>query len=140
MLQIIEKAFAYGNLGILVEFWFTGLHSLWTGNKKGTGHSYVAMFLVYIVAGFVLEWIRFNLDWHFFWKAFVYVPVIYAIEFFSGLTMLYVLGVVPWRYPKSKWAPLELVRIDYAIFWFVLALAFEPIAVVLHRVVDILKF
>lgn len=146
LLTVLQKFLVYGHLGILIEFWFTGIYSLYDKNWKMTGYSYLPMIFIYGVTALILEALSAALPWPFYLKAFVYVPIIYGIEALSGWTLKLVTGfiqkrlgghggdVIPWDYSKSKWTPMGLINLKYAPFWLILALAFGPISTYVAKV------
>jgi hypothetical protein len=119
------KVILYGHLGILLEFYFTAVGSLLKKNWRATGSSYLYMLPIYGFTALLFEVIGARLPWPFYLKGFVYVPVIYGVEAFSGYVLRLLTGSVPWEYKHSKWAPAGLVELRYAGFWYVLALVFE---------------
>lgn len=125
---LVQKAFVYGCLGVLVEFFFTGIASAIKRNWKLTAHSYLWMLPIYGLAALALEGLSETLPWPFYAKAFVYVPVMYVFEAASGWVIKRIAGHIPWDYQKSKWTPWGLINLTYAPFWLILALAFDPIS------------
>lgn len=128
ILDLLQRFFAYGCLGVLIEFFFTGFASLLKKNWKATGCSYLWMVPIYGFTAFALEAISLALPWPFYLKALLYVPIIYGVEALSGWTIKLIVGVVPWDYGKSKWTPMGFINLTYAPFWLILALAFDPIS------------
>lgn len=128
MLMILLKLLVYGHLGFLIEIWFTGIHSvIFDKDKNATAVTYLPMCLVYGVASLILEAVSDVLPWPFYFKAFVYVFIIYLMEGTSGWLLKKLTGRIPWEYPKSFWAPMQLINLKYFPFWFGVALAFDPI-------------
>lgn len=147
MYQIIQKLFLYGCIGILIEFFFTSIHSLIIRNWKLTGHSYLWMFPVYSLTAFLLEAIKDALPWPFYIKAFVYMIIIYGAEALSGYSIKLLTNklqhffgghggnIVPWEYPKSAWTILGLVNFKYIPFWLILSLSFDRVSTYVGRVI-----
>lgn len=135
---ILQKLLVFGCLGVLIEFFFTAIYSLATGNIKGTGYSYFWMVPVYGFAGLALESVSQAVDWPFYLKAFLYVPIIYGIEGLSGYILQKTIGHIPWDYKKSFWTPMGLINLKYAPFWLILAMAFDPITHFLGRLLKAL--
>jgi hypothetical protein len=143
-----QKLLLYGHVGILLEFWFTGIVSLLRKHWKATGVSYIWMIWVYGMTGIAMEVMSLGIDWPFYFKAFLYMPVIYGAEALSGLAIMTITGllqkwfggagggVVPWEYEKSRWTPMGLVNFRYAILWFGVALGFDWLSAILRRVVN----
>lgn len=136
ILMAIQKIFFYGCMGILIEFFFTSIHSLFIKNWKATGYSYLWMLPIYGVTALFIEAISESVPWPFYIKAFLYVPVIYGVEALSGWTIQKLIGVIPWDYKKSAWTPMGLINLKYAPFWLVLAMCQEPISVYLRKMIN----
>jgi len=141
---LLFRMFVYGCLGILVEFFFTGLHSLYKKHWKLVGHSYLWMAFPYSVAAIGFEYVRDNLAWEWYFKAFVYVFIIYAVEALTGMLVWGATTVlqrwlgghgagIPWDYPRSKITLYGLVQPGYCGYWLVLALAFHPVSIFLGK-------
>jgi len=133
LLLLVQKLFAYGCLGVLIEFFFTAIGSLIRRNWKGTGISYIWMPLIYGFAALALEAVSNAVPWPFYLKALLYVPIIYGIEGLSGWTLMKLIGTIPWDYQRSNWTPMGLINFKYAPFWLLLAMAFDPITGFLTR-------
>lgn len=132
--RALRDMLIFGAMGIIIEVVFTGLKSLMIGDWNATGQTYLWMFGVYAVAGTALAAVRnsVKISANQYANAvlltfLVYVPMIYGFEFLSGWILLKVIGSVPWQY-ESGVTVMGLIRLDYAPFWFLLALLFEPIA------------
>jgi hypothetical protein len=133
------KVLVYGHLGVLLEFYFTGLGALFKKSWKLTGCSYLWMPVLYGGMALILEEVSRLIPWPFYFKAFVYVGVIYTSEAAFGMTLLFVTkylqkwfggsdgGQVPWNYGR-KWTLLGAVEPRYFPFWYVLALTFGPLS------------
>ena len=135
---LFQKLLVFGCLGILIEFFFTSIHSLLVKNWKATGYSYLWMVPIYGFTALALEGISDAVPWPFYLKAFLYVPVIYGVEALSGWTLQKLIGHIPWDYQKSKWTPMGLINLKYAPFWLLLAMAFDPITNFLNRLLKAL--
>lgn len=120
------RFFIYGLLGWTMEIFWTGLGSLFKGDIKLQGFSYLWMFPIYGLAVFlepVHERIR-DLAWYF--RGLVWTAVIFSIEFLSGLLIQMTFGTVPWDYTGSSfYAVAGIIRLDYAPVWFIVGLLFE---------------
>src|SRR6218665_2165797 len=66
--------------------------------------------------------------------ALAYAAVIFGAEFAAGWMLRKVLGRCPWDYEKRGWNVNGLIRLDYAPFWYVAGLLFEPAREALLRV------
>jgi len=134
----LQKFFVYGCVGILVEFFFTGIASVLKRNWKATGYSYLWMLPIYGFTALALEALSESLPWPFYLKALLYVPVIYGVEALSGWTLQRLIGTIPWDYGKSRYTPLGLINLRYAPFWLMLALAFEPLSFYTRKALNFL--
>lgn len=140
MLTLILKLIAYGHLGLLIEVWFTGFHSLiFNRDKSMKAATYLPMLVVYGVTALALEAVSEHLPWPFYFKAFIYVFIIYFAEALSGSILKKLTGKIPWDYGLSRWSPAGLINLKYAPFWFILALAFDPITTFLTKLLHALS-
>ncbi|AFV02953.1 hypothetical protein UNSWDHB_611 [Dehalobacter sp. UNSWDHB] len=64
-------------------------------------------------------------------RGLVWLTAIWGIEYFSGLFLLKILGVYPWRYTDPL-AINGLITLSYAPVWFIGGLLFERV----HRKLD----
>ena len=55
MLDVLQKIFSYGCLGLLVEVFFTGAVSLYRRNWRATSQTYLWMLPIYGIGGVTLE-------------------------------------------------------------------------------------
>ena len=145
----VQKFCVYGCLGLLIEVFFTGVWSLFQRHWKMTGSTYLSMFPIYGFSALVLEAVSESLPWPFWCKAPVYVCIIYGAEALSGLTLIWLTGVlqrwfggsgggvIPWTYAKSHWMLFGLIEPRYIPAWMVLALAFDPISHFLTKILRI---
>jgi len=142
----LQKFLVYGCLGLLIEVLFTSFSSLFSRHWKLTGNTYLWMLWPYGLTALLLEAVSSAVQWPFWAKAFIYVPIFYGAEALSGVTIATATkflqwafgghqgGVVPWDYQKSLWSPMGLINLRYVPFWFLLALAFDPISGFLTKV------
>lgn len=134
MLILLEKALVYGCLGLLIEFVFTGIGSLIRKDWNATCKTYLWMLPIYGFAALALEGVSQAIQWPFYLKAFLYVPIIYGVEALSGWTIKQLIGTIPWDYQKSAWTPMGLINLKYAPFWLIVAMAFDPITDFLTKI------
>lgn len=138
MLELLQRVFSYGCLGLLVEVFFTGAVSLYRRNWRATSQTYLWMLPIYGLGGVALEAVQNTLQWHWVAMAFVYVPLIFAFEFVSGWILKKLIGRCPWDYGNSRYSVMGLIRLDYAPFWLLVALIFHPVSVGLGSVLKVL--
>jgi len=116
----------YGLLGWTMEILWTGIGSLVKGDLRLQGFSYLWMFPIYGLAVFlepVHDRVR-PFPWYF--RGFIWISVIFSIEFLTGLMIKYTVGSVPWDYTGSSlYSFAGLIRLDYAPVWYVVGLLFE---------------
>jgi len=133
MLILLQKAIIYGCLGLLIEVFFTGIGSLIRKHWDATAKTYLWMCLVYGFTALILETISDAITWPFYLKAFIYVPIIYGAEALSAWVLKMIIGRVPWDYGVSHWTPMGFINLKYAPYWLLLAMAFDPIASFLNK-------
>ncbi len=133
LLILLEKTIIYGCLGLLVEVFFTGIGSLIRKHWDATAKTYLWMVGVYGLTALLLEVVSEAISWPFYLKAFIYVPIIFGAEGLSAWIIKRIIGRVPWDYGVSHWTPAGFVNFKYAPYWFLLALAFDPITAFLTR-------
>lgn len=146
LIILLQKLFFYGCIGILIEFFFTSIHSVFIKNWKLTGHSYLWMFPIYATTALALEAVKETVPWPFYTKALIYMVIIYGVEALSGYLIKTLTGrlqkyfgghggdKIPWEYEKSAWTILGLVNFKYIPFWLVLCLLFEPLSNIVTKV------
>ncbi|RKD34418.1 putative ABC transporter permease [Thermohalobacter berrensis] len=123
---MLTRYIIYGFSGLIIEIFWTGLGSLFSGNLSLTGHTYIWMFFIYGFAVFlepIHDKIRNN---NIFLRGIVWTVLIYTIEFFSGMLLDYLIGICPWDYTKStKYTLYGYIRLDYFPAWFLAGIFFE---------------
>jgi uncharacterized membrane protein len=145
-MEVLRNLFIYGILGILTEVLFTGIKSLIEKNWRATSQTYLWMGPIYALGGLTLKFIHdsvvvsHNIYINALLLAFMfYVPLIYGFEFLSGWLLEKIIGRVPWEYGPGRFTIIGLIRLDYAPFWFLLALCFEPITIILNKISIVIK-
>lgn len=114
-----------------MEIFWTGLHSLISGDLRLVGFSNLWMFFIYGSAVF-LEPIHDTISkWRWPVRGLLWAIIIWGIEYTSGLLLVNVLGVYAWEY-TGPFAVDGLITLAYAPAWFVAGLIFERI----HRTLD----
>jgi len=142
----IQRFIAFASLGLLVEVLFTGAHSfLVLKNKSAQAKTYLWMIPIYGIGGILLQINRdvlVSIGVPLLLRAVVHVVIIYIIEFLSGLSLHYLIGKCPWKYVVSdtreeihRFSIMGFVRVDYALFWYILALFFDGYS---NRISDII--
>lgn len=123
-----RRFFKYGVVGWLLEVLMTGASSVLARDSSATARTFLWMLPIYGTGGLLLERVRAQVrDWPRGARAGAYLPVIYCVEFASGLMLRRVLGTCPWDYRRRVRDPSRLVQPSYAPLWYVVALLFEPV-------------
>ena len=128
---MLKRFIIYGLFGWGIEIVWTGIGSLLGGNLQLFGYTNLWMFFIYGM-GIFLEFIHDTIrGWIWPLRGLLWVLIIWTIEYSSGLLLLHILGVYPWRY-YGPFAVNGLIRLDYAPAWFVAGLLFER----MHKLLD----
>lgn len=136
---MIGRFIIYGLFGWCIEIFWTGLGSLFKGDIKLTGQTYIWMFFIYGLAVF-FEPIHERIgDLNIILRGGVYTILIFAVEYFTGWVLKKVLGVCPWDYSSSNFSVKGLIRLDYAPAWFIAGLLFERVHYGLERISSIIN-
>lgn len=117
MIDAFLKIFLYANIGLLIEVWFTAIHSLiFEKDLTGRARTFLVMAPIYGFGGFILGLLRDMISSK---VAFVFLSVlfIYAMEFSMGWLLKKMLGKCPWDYGSARFGIAGLIRLDYAPWW-----------------------
>lgn len=116
----------YGLLGMLMEVFWTGLHSLLSGNLNLNSKTSIWMFFIYGLAVF-LEPIHDKIRReNILFRGLTWAVLIFAIEFLSGFLLEQLISSCPWDYRNStKYTIRGYIRFDYFPVWFIVGLIFE---------------
>lgn len=125
---MILKFFIYGFLGLIVEIFFTGIHSFISRDFTLIGHTYIWMIFIY-GSGVFLEKIHDVIrEKNIIIRGGIWVVVILSIEFITGILLKNLIGIIPWDYSgSSPYAVFGVIRLDYIPYWFILGLIFEKL-------------
>lgn len=124
---MLKRYFIYGNLGILMEVFWTGIHSLIKeGNVCLTGTTSVIMFFIYGLVIFMEPLFKQLRGQSAIVRGMIYGLMIFAMEFFSG-TGLKAVNACPWDYSSAVYNIEGLVRLDYYPVWIFVGLIYERI-------------
>ena len=120
-----KRFIIYGLAGFCVEVLWTGLFSMLSGDVKLTGHTYIWMFPIYGLAVF-LEPVH-NRIRHLplIFRGGLYMLLILAAEFVTGMLLKYTIGVCPWDYTSKPLQIYGVITLAYGPAWFVAGLLFE---------------
>jgi len=133
-LFMLKRFFIYGLVGWNIEVIWTGLSSLVRGDFRLIGFTNLWMFLIYGCAVFLEPIHDIIVRWKWFFRGFIWVIIIWGIEYSSGLLLRTILGFSPWIY-EGPFVVDGLVKLDFAPAWFVAGLVFERI----HHILDTYK-
>lgn len=131
MNQNISNFLLCGFAGWCMEIFWTGLHSLFTGQKTLTGKTSLLMFPIYGCAAVIAPLSVKLSSFPFFYRGILYTAGFYLVEFISG-SFLKQFGMCPWDYSGVPLQCHGVIRLDYAPLWFTAGLIFEKILTV-HR-------
>lgn len=129
----IARFLIYGLIGLAVEVVYTGLGSLLQGDWSMHGFTFLVMLPVYGLAIF-LEPVHDRIRHYPWWaRGFIYLVLIWGIEYLSGAAFTVLLGRSPWNYED----PLNIhgyITLRMAPEWFLAGLGFEWLHDFLNRV------
>lgn len=134
---MVIRIIIYGLIGWLVEVVFTGIGSLVSGSWYLTGYTYLWMFPIYAMAIF-LEPLHDRIR-YVVWpvRGFIYVGVIFFIEYMAGFILDMSIGFCPWDYTGLTSYTLDgYIRLDFLPFWFLAGLLFERLHDFLDYMLD----
>jgi uncharacterized membrane protein len=121
---------AYGVAGWCLEIVFTAAcGAIAERDRRLRGETYLWMLPIYGGGGLLMEQLQRRLAPHVPRpiRAAVYLGAIYAVEYGSGSLLRHLLGQCPWDYQDRGLNVDGLIRLDFAPFWYIAALAFEPV-------------
>ena len=121
-----HKFLMCGSIGLCLEVFWTGLHSLMRGEPTMTGKTSLLMFPIYGCAAVIGPVSQKIASIPTALRGCLYTAGIYAAEFFSG-SVLKFFGMCPWDYSKTPFQYKGVIRLDYAPLWFLTGLLFEKI-------------
>ena len=115
-----------GSLGWCLEVFWTGMHSLLSGEATMTGESSLLMFPIYGCAALIKPIYKKIASFPVLLRGSLYTGGIFLIEYISGSILKY-FHMCPWDYSSSPWQFHGVILIDYAPVWFFTGLFFEKI-------------
>lgn len=117
-----------GFTGWCLEILFTSLHSLQRREMDLRGTTSLWMFPIYGMGAIIAPLYRLLHRQSMFVRGCLYTLLIFTVEFTSG-RYLTRKDSCPWNYRRSSWNICEVIRLDYAPFWFLTGLLFEHLTV-----------
>ncbi|MDY5023235.1 MAG: hypothetical protein SPE99_12680 [Blautia sp.] len=124
--MIRHKFLLCGAIGWCLEIFWTGLHSLLSGEFTMMGKTSLLMFPIYGCAAVIAPVSRKLSSVPAVIRGFLYTAGIFFTEFFTG-TLLRYFHMCPWDYSNSPFQYKGLIRFDYTPLWFMMGLFFEKI-------------
>lgn len=115
-----------------MEIFWTGMGSLIGGDLRLEGYSNLWMFFIYGSAVFLEPIHDIIRNWSWPVRGFLWVVIIWGMEYTSGFLLVKTLGVYPWFY-EGPMAVEGIVNLALAPAWFIAGLLFERV----HGTLDI---
>jgi len=136
IVQFLLKLFIYGCVGLVIEVFFTGLHSIiLMKDKNAVCRTSLWVLPIYGGGAIFLSWLKSSLD-----NAFIFVPLavvsIFALEFISGW-LLRQIKIKAWDYSHAKFGIMGLIRLDYLPFWAMVAIGFDSLSDYISKILEI---
>jgi uncharacterized membrane protein len=125
--HFLKSFFHHGLMGWCMEILFTAADSLRRRDYTLKGCTSLWMFPIYGSVTFLTPLFRCLTQKALWVRGCIYTILIFTAEFASG-TFLRQKGLCPWNYKRSKWNIGQVIRLDYAPFWFLAGLLFEHTA------------
>jgi len=133
--EIFAKLTVYGCVGLLMEIFFTGIHSiLILRDRNAICRTSLHMIPIYGGGALLLGLLREVVPWK-----LLFIPIctlsIFMMEYISGW-ILRKLGIKIWDYASSRFSIHGLVRVDYLPFWLMTAVAFDILADYVTKILE----
>ncbi len=122
--KCIKSFLRHGLIGWCMEIIFTAAESLRRRDYTLKGCTSLWMFPIYGSSALLAPIFRLLKKKALWIRGCTYALLIFLAEFLSG-TFLRKRGLCPWDYNRSKWNICNVIRLDYAPFWFLAGLLFE---------------
>lgn len=117
----------YGLCGWCLEIVWTGVGSLIDGNYLLYSFTYMWMFFVYGM-GIFFEPVHNSIrKWNTILRGFLWVLIIFSIEYAFGWILAKLLGHCPWDYGNGSLSINGYIRLDFIVPWFFTGLLFEKL-------------
>ncbi|MDD3414940.1 MAG: hypothetical protein PHY47_13185 [Lachnospiraceae bacterium] len=123
---MIKKFIYCGTLGWCLEIIFTACDSFRRRELQLKGNTSIWMFPIYGMAAFLMPLFKILKDKSVALRGTIYMITIFIVEYLSG-NFLKKKGVCPWDYSRAKHNINGVIRVDYAIWWFLTGLLFEKV-------------
>ncbi len=124
--KIFRSFFRCGFYGLIMEVFFTSLHSLRSRDLTLKAKTSLWMFPIYGCAALLTPLYKLLQTKSILQRGLTYMSLIFSAEYLSGIS-LRKNNLCPWDYSRSRWNIKKVIRLDYAPFWFLAGLFFENI-------------
>lgn len=115
-----------GLVGWCMEVFWTGLHSVFSGELTMIGKTSLLMFPVYGCAAIIRPLSSRFAAFPLAIRGCIYTAGIFTVEFISGSVFRF-FHICPWDYSNAPLNYKGLIRLDYAPLWFTAGIFFEKI-------------
>lgn len=115
-----------GATGWCLEVFWTGIHSLLSGEPTMMGKTSLLMFPIYGCAAVIGPIYKKIASVPVFFRGCLYTGGIFLAEYTSGSILTY-FHMCPWNYSHTPLNYKGIIRFDYAPVWFFTGLLFEKI-------------
>ena len=124
MKHFLHNFLICGLTGWCMEILFTAFHSFRQRDLTLKGNTSLWMFPIYGCASALSPIMRLLRKKALFLRGLTYMSLIFSAEYLTG-RLLEKRQLCPWNYSRSRWNIKNLIRLDYAPFWFGAGLLFE---------------
>lgn len=121
---MIKRFILYGLFGLLMEIVWTGINSVFRGDRRLRCSTSLWMFPIYGSAVFFEPLMNLILILPIAVRGVTYMLCIFLAEYYTG-TALKHFAVCPWDYSKNHLNIQGVIRLDYAPLWFMVGLVYE---------------
>ena len=126
LLTFFQNFLKCGLTGWCIEILFTSLNSLRRRDMTLRGMTSAWMFPIYGCAAVLSPVSRLLKKSPVWFRGLTYMSLIFSAEYLTGC-LLEKKTLCPWNYSRSRWNIRNLIRLDFAPFWFGAGLLFERI-------------
>jgi len=129
----------YIGIGLCTECLFTAISDLispsFLGKPKAekrdlraTGYTFLWMIPIYALLVLMEPLIAIVAPLPWILRGFIYMVLIFGVEFASGAVLQKLIGHCPWDYSYNRFSIKGWIRLDFAPFWFAFGLCIEALA------------
>lgn len=122
--KLFQDFIRLGITGWCIEILFTACNSMRRREMALKGTTSLWMFPIYGTGALIGPLSHVLKRYSTAFRGIIYMLLIFAVEFLSG-RFLTNHKICPWNYAKSGWNIREVIRLDYAPWWFLTGLLFE---------------